>query len=75
VPLEPGDIKSSYLLRHKNEPEWCWRKVDGVKKDKHGVPIVLYSGSSVNFRAMFDHWLISKDGGKTWEMCEKEVVS
>lgn len=74
VPLEPKDIKPSYRLRHVDEPEWCWRVIDGIKINKSGETIILISGSSIAFHQLC-YWRISRDDGETWEKCEKEVIS
>jgi hypothetical protein len=74
VPLEPSDIKFGDFIRHCEEEEGCWRNIEGIKKNKSGDYVVLYSGGSVELHIL-KYWLISRDGGKTWQRCEKEVVS
>lgn len=65
VPLEAKDFKFGDLLRHK-ELSQGWLAVLGIQDN-----LALTKVSHYSFNYLQKHYNISRDGGKTWEKCEK----
>lgn len=72
VPLEASDIKPNYLFRRQGPSTVnLWSIVTALHKGK-----VFLSPSNPDgwtFQELRDNYLISRDGGNTWENCEKEI--
>ena len=72
VPLGPDDVPPGSVIR-KGSPFWC--SVMRVFSD--GLGIMFYAKEhppAVSYKELADAWEISRDGGKTWQPCWKEVA-
>ena len=71
VPLDAGDVKFGDLLKIDNNPG-DWRGIVAINAKNTSHPVVAGQGS-FSFIYLQKHCEISRDGGKTWEKCEKVV--
>lgn len=71
VPLDAGDIKFGDILKIDNNPN-DWRGIIGINGKNSSHP-VMAGGGNFSFQYLQKHCEISRDGGKTWEKCEKVV--
>jgi hypothetical protein len=70
LPLGPEDVPPGSVVRRCGDPEWLWR---GICPDSVNGILVRSTASHVSFKELMDNYIISRDGGKTWEPCWKEV--
>lgn len=68
VPLGPEDVPPGSVVRRQNRPEedTHWIAVTAVSD-----ALIWIGNQSIGWLG-FQLWEISRDGGKTWQRCEKE---
>lgn len=72
VPLEASDIKPNYLFRRQGPSTiHLWSIVTALHKVK--VFLSPNNNEGWTFQELRNNYLISRDGGNTWEKCEKEI--
>lgn len=72
VPLGPKDVPPGSVVRANIGSKNGWCAVGTVLGDC--IAVVTTRGiSRETFGQLQQHWEISRDGGKTWHRCEKEV--
>lgn len=68
VPLGPEDVPPGSAVRG-YEGYWC---LVSMVDQSHGV-MTVNRPSGIKWQELMDYWQISRDGGKTWQRCEKEA--
>jgi len=76
VPLGPEDVPPGSAIRHKGWPTWEWVPVVPRASGVSNVGLAWRDTSLPGWRwdELAVGYEISRDGGKTWEPCWKEVA-
>lgn len=77
VPLGPNGVPPQSILSFKTwgqreDEETCWVAVLQVTA-REGILVGKTTPEWVSWESLMEDFLISRDGGKTWEPCHKEV--
>lgn len=78
VPLGPEDVPPGSVVRHVTWTKHAWAPCNTVPSD--GVQVMAQPSDPdkeliyLSYEDLTHGWQISRDGGKTWSKCHKEVA-